>query len=209
MIDLTSLGRVSSGYGKRNTGIQGASTNHKGVDIVLTNKNVPAAVGGTVTTVGYSSARGNYIQIAQDDGTHAIYQHLAQRPTLASGTRIQAGQTIGIMGNTGVGSGAHLHYEVWRGGANTPYAQRDYIDPRSYLKGGVSSTPAQGLEAQGASQNPLSSTGIGSGIASIVTVLVICLAILTCLYFIIKGETKRVFSSSTFEKLPNKGRGNG
>ena len=119
------LGTITSGFGNRDTGIPGASTNHKGMDIVLNSDNVPAIVGGTVLDKGTSSSAGNWITIQQTDGYTATYMHLAKLPGLAKGSTVNAGQTIGVQGSTGISSGKHLHYQIQN-------AAGDYIDPSIY-----------------------------------------------------------------------------
>lgn len=111
MIDLRELGTITSGYGKRTSPTTGASTNHKGLDIVLTDKNIPSVTSGTVSYVGYSNSAGNYIKIKQNDGTTATYMHMASPSSLSVGDKVSEGQTVGIMGNTGISTGTHLHIQ--------------------------------------------------------------------------------------------------
>lgn len=134
MINLadSALGRVSSGYGQRNTGIKGASTNHKGIDVVLKDYNIPAVQAGTVIENTYNSARGYYVTIQHEDGTKTRYQHLAGASPLWTGSVVTEGQTIGRMGSSGVSSGDHLHFEVMD-------ASGAYMNPIDYLSGGVTS----------------------------------------------------------------------
>lgn len=59
------------------------------------------------------SARANYIRIAHDDGTMALYAHLKPDGALVRmGQRVRAGQQIGLSGNTGYTTGPHLHFVV-------------------------------------------------------------------------------------------------
>ncbi len=116
--------RITSGFGPRNTGIAGASTDHKGVDIGVDKSKpytstdggpVTAALSGTVSGSYYNKLRGWVVLI--DHGTideknyKTLYQHLKQAG-IAKGTKVKAGEKIGIMGNTGVGAQLHLHFEV-------------------------------------------------------------------------------------------------
>lgn len=134
----SNIGTVTSGFGNRNTGIPGASTNHKGIDVVLNSDNVPAVVGGTVVNKGTSTSAGNWIKIQQSDGYTATYMHLAKLPSLSVGANVAAGQTIGTQGSTGVSSGKHLHYQIQDSFGN-------FVDPTVYDEsaangGGFSST---------------------------------------------------------------------
>lgn len=130
--------RITSGFGPRNTGIVGASTYHKGVDIgVDKSKPYTATDGGPVTAVLPGTVIGNYYNNARgwviliDHGTidgknvKSLYQHLKQVGT-GKGIKVKAGDRIGIMGNTGVGAQLHLHFEIRIN--NLP------VDPAPYLK---------------------------------------------------------------------------
>ncbi|MDQ3161205.1 MAG: M23 family metallopeptidase [Pseudomonadota bacterium] len=57
--------------------------------------------------------RANFVRILHDDGTMALYAHLKIGGVLARvGQRVQAGQQIGLSGNTGFTTGPHLHFAV-------------------------------------------------------------------------------------------------
>lgn len=110
--------RISSGFGPRRAPTAGASTFHKGVDLAApTGTPVRATKGGKVsisthqTRNGRSAGYGNWIEIKHDDGTSSRYGHLNSRDVRV-GQRIEAGQVIGTVGNTGTSTGAHLHFEV-------------------------------------------------------------------------------------------------
>lgn len=132
MIDLTSLGRITSNFGNRNSPTAGASSNHKGIDIVLNDKNIPAVTSGTVVANAYSSARGYYISIKDSNGYTQTYQHLASKPILTVGSTVKEGDIIAKEGSTGVSTGSHLHYEV-KDKTGT------YINPLDFLKGATGS----------------------------------------------------------------------
>ncbi len=113
-------GRVTSRYGARSTGIAGASTYHRGVDIApptpgQTGVPVRAPYGGTVATVTSSSARGTHVIIRHSATYSTLHQHLA-KATVKPGQKIRIGQQIGVMGATGIAAGIHLHTEVWKDG---------------------------------------------------------------------------------------------
>lgn len=122
--------RITSGMGARNTGIKGASTNHKGVDIggVGTSTSVLATKAGVVQTSAYSSSYGNYVVIYHGPGNTTLYAHMSSR-SVKEGDTVTQGQVIGITGSTGISSGPHLHYEITEGGAR--------INPLNYLPGYV------------------------------------------------------------------------
>ena len=110
---VTTSKRVTSPFGKRNTGIKGASTNHRGIDIggVYYSSTVYAAKAGTVIISSSNSVRGQYIVISHGSGNTTTYQHLSSR-SVSVGTYVAQGQVVGITGTTGVSSGPHLHFEI-------------------------------------------------------------------------------------------------
>ncbi len=104
---------ISSYYGPRDTGISGASTYHRGIDIGADyGVSIVAAGDGYVASTGYSYIRGNYVIISHGNGLCTLYQHMSGF-AVSSGDNVSAGQTVGYVGETGVASGAHLHFEVW------------------------------------------------------------------------------------------------
>lgn len=56
---------------------------------------------------------GNTLILRTDDNYYAVYAHLAAAPTVKQGDRVSRGQVVGIMGNTGMADGVHLHLEAW------------------------------------------------------------------------------------------------
>ena len=67
---------------------------------------------------------GNYIEIDHGNGIHRFYGHLNKRLVI-KGVDIKQGQQIGLSGNTGAGTGAHLHFGV--------HIKGDSKDPTIYL----------------------------------------------------------------------------
>lgn len=124
----TSSHYITSPFGGRNTGIQGASTNHKGIDIgrVYYSSQVVAVKAGTVIISTYNSARGNYVVISHGSGNTSLYQHLSSR-AVSVGDVVKQGQAIGVTGASGISSGPHLHFELTENGVQ--------IDPLRYLTG--------------------------------------------------------------------------
>lgn len=120
--------RITSPQGSRNTGIKGASTNHKGVDIggVGYTTNVLATKAGVVITAERSSSYGNYVVISHGPGNRTLYAHMSSL-SVKEGDTVTQGQVIGITGSTGISSGPHLHYEI--------YENDTLMNPLNYLPG--------------------------------------------------------------------------
>ena len=120
--------KINSPFGPRNTGIAGASTNHKGVDIggVYYSSQVHAAKAGTVIISQYSSSYGNYVVISHGSGNTTLYAHMSSR-SVSVGQTVAQGAVIGITGSTGISSGPHLHFEITENGVR--------VDPLKYLTG--------------------------------------------------------------------------
>ena len=63
----------------------------------------------------YSQSYGNHLRILHPDGCETRYAHL-QYLYVRPGEVVQAGQTLGTVGQTGRATGAHLHLELWQQG---------------------------------------------------------------------------------------------
>ena len=122
--------RITSPFGNRNTGIAGASTNHKGVDIggVYYSSQVHAAKAGTVIVSQYSSSYGNYVVVSHGSGNTTLYAHMSSR-SVSVGQWVDQGDVLGITGSTGISSGPHLHFEITENGVR--------VNPLNYLTGYV------------------------------------------------------------------------
>ncbi len=84
---------------------------HYGLDIDLeVGDNVYAAFEGMVRISQYHSSYGNVVVIRHNNGLETLYAHMSQRKVLP-GDHIEAGDVIGLGGNTGRSYGAHLHFE--------------------------------------------------------------------------------------------------
>ena len=85
---------------------------HYGLDIDLeTGDNVQAAFEGMVRISQFHSSYGNVVVIRHNNGLETLYAHMSQRK-VKPGDHVEAGQLIGLGGNTGRSYGAHLHFEV-------------------------------------------------------------------------------------------------
>lgn len=129
-------GRVTSGFGPRRSPTQGASSAHKGVDISLPGDergDIVAAADGVVTRAGPASGFGNAVFIEHRDSSGkvvatTVYGHMNEM-YVKPGQKVSAGQKIAKEGNAGVGTGAHLHFELHKGKWGNP------VDPLPYING--------------------------------------------------------------------------
>ncbi|USD82366.1 peptidoglycan DD-metalloendopeptidase family protein [Bacillus safensis] len=122
-------GRFSSGFGGRSGG------NHFGLDIAAKGT-VPvyAAASGTVTNSSYSSSYGNVVFITHNingQTYQTVYAHLSTR-SVSTGQRVEQGQFLGYMGNTGQSHGQHLHFEIHKGLWNG--AKSNAVNPAQYIR---------------------------------------------------------------------------
>lgn len=117
--------RVTSDYGPRTTPTNGASSNHKGIDIgAAYGADIVAADGGTVLVATYSSSGGNYVIIDHGGGLCTVYMH-ASSLTVSAGQTVSKGQVIAKVGSTGISTGNHLHFGVTLNGV--------YVSPWGYV----------------------------------------------------------------------------
>jgi murein DD-endopeptidase MepM/ murein hydrolase activator NlpD len=104
--------RVTSWFGPRNTGIPGASTDHRGIDFGAdAGTPILAVMEGVVEFAGTAGGYGNAVYIRHADGTQTRYGHMS-KIGVKKGQKVGAGANIGAVGSTGVSSGPHLHFEV-------------------------------------------------------------------------------------------------
>lgn len=116
---------ITSYYGYRLHPVYGYYKFHSGVDIGASGGSaIWASADGTVITSAYSSGYGNYVVIQHYDGYYTLYAHMSSR-LVSAGQSVSQGQTIGLVGSTGVSTGYHIHYEVWNGSWST-------TDPMGY-----------------------------------------------------------------------------
>lgn len=154
---------VTCKFGPRKPPTQGASSDHKGLDMAYSGgvtKNVFAAADGEVVLARPGSGYGNYVMIkhVNPGGVHLIttlYAHL-NSIYVKLGQKVVGGQSIGKEGNSGIGTGAHLHFEV-RMPNNTQ------VDPMPYLQGtvNVANGVTSANQPDGSGTTPASNTGNG------------------------------------------------
>lgn len=108
-------GILRSGFGSRNHPILGYTRPHTGVDWAnRIGTPILAAGNGTVLKAQWDSGGyGRRVEIQHTNGYVTAYSHMSSfGKGIVAGTRVQQGQVIGYVGNTGLSTGPHLHYEV-------------------------------------------------------------------------------------------------
>jgi len=111
-VKLKGFSRISSFYGKRKHPILGITRMHKGIDLAGALKTpVYATANGIVRKVRYAHGHGKYIIIDHGNEITSLYGHL-NTSLVKEGDKITLGQQIALLGNTGISTGPHLHYEV-------------------------------------------------------------------------------------------------
>lgn len=128
-------GRMTSGYGARRHPILGYVRMHAGIDFAAGwGAPVYAATDGRVSFAGWHGGHGNYVRLDHGGGIGTGYGHMS-RIAVAPGMSVRRGQVIGYVGSTGLSTGPHLHYEMYRGGQTvnplsmTSIVQRAAVDP--------------------------------------------------------------------------------
>lgn len=110
------LGHLTSTFGMRMHPILGYSRMHQGVDFgAPMGAPIVAATDGVIAFAGRHGGHGNYVRISHSGGIATGYAHMS-RIIAKVGERVRQGQLIGYVGSTGLSTGPHLHYEMYRGG---------------------------------------------------------------------------------------------
>jgi len=123
---LDEAGYVTRGQAEAGGAGNSGGEAHPGLDIAIpVGRPVRASGGGAVLEAGEQPEYGTYVLIQHPDGYQTLYGHLS-RLTVRAGTPVEAGDVLGLSGNTGRSSAPHLHFEVRRAGLP--------IDPRRILK---------------------------------------------------------------------------
>ena len=109
-------GHQSSGFGMRLHPLLGYHRFHRGVDFAAGHGQPIVAVSdGRVSFAGRSGGHGNHVRLAHSGNMGSGYSHMS-RIAVRPGQAVRQGQVIGYVGSTGLSTGPHLHFEVYRGG---------------------------------------------------------------------------------------------
>lgn len=109
-------GMVSSNFGFRRHPILGYNRMHKGMDFRAGyGTPILAATDGRVSAAGWAGGYGRQVRIHHPGALMTTYSHMS-RIVAQPGTIVRQGQVIGYVGSTGLSTGPHLHYELYRNG---------------------------------------------------------------------------------------------
>jgi len=91
---------------------------HYGVDFAAPTGTPVYAIGdGTIRSAGYNGGAGNMIKVQHGEGFMSGYLHLSGfAKGIRKGVHVSQGQTIGYVGSTGLSTGPHLDFRLWKNG---------------------------------------------------------------------------------------------
>lgn len=127
-------GAVSSKYGMRRHPILGYRRMHAGMDFRARRGTPIVAVSdGRVISAGRSGGCGIAVKLQHGGNLQTRYCHMS-RMAVRRGANVRRGQVIGYVGSTGLSTGPHLHYEMYRGGRSINPASVKFVT-RAVLSG--------------------------------------------------------------------------
>jgi len=121
-------GYITSPYGYRRWPFGSGNIRqfHSGLDIgAPSGTPVRAAISGRVSSVGWDDVLGNYVVISHHSGYRTMYGHMSTA-RVKSGAYVGTGERIGDVGSTGLSTGPHLHFTVYKNGVT--------VNPRTLMK---------------------------------------------------------------------------
>lgn len=122
---IPSQGFITSRFGYRMSPFTGSKRLHKGLDIAAASgTKIVAPADGKVVFADRDGAYGLCVEIDHGNGIKTRYAHMS-KISAKIGSAIKRGDLVGLVGNTGRSTGAHLHYEIMVNGVHT--------DPLAYI----------------------------------------------------------------------------
>lgn len=119
------VGTLTSSFGYREHPIAGEEAFHYGVDLAAAKGTKILSFGdGTIGVVGESSSYGNYCTVNHGNGCTTLYAH-CDKILASSGTAVRKGDAIATVGDSGMATGSHLHFEL--------QCEGTYLNPIYYI----------------------------------------------------------------------------
>ena len=127
-------GAITSGFGMRRHPILGYRRMHEGMDFKAGfGTPIVAVTDGRVSAAGRAGGCGIAVRLEHGGGLSTRYCHMS-RMAVSGGQTVRRGQVIGYVGSTGLSTGPHLHYEMYRGGRVINPASVQFVT-RAQLEG--------------------------------------------------------------------------
>lgn len=120
-------GRLTSGYNKRRFHpVQKRFKSHLGTDYAAPKGTPILAVGdGVVIQSEFKQYNGNYVKIRHNSTYTTQYLHMSKR-LVKAGEYVMQGQTIGLVGSTGLATGPHVCFRFWKNGAQVDHRREEF-----------------------------------------------------------------------------------
>jgi len=118
-------GRLTQRFGQKIHPITKNEYFHKGIDLAAkSGTDIEAAANGKVAAVDYNEQQGHYIVLSHKDGYSSSYSHLG-KVVVSVGSIVRQGEVIAKLGNSGVSTGPHVHFEIRKDG--------EAVDPAEFV----------------------------------------------------------------------------
>lgn len=122
--------RISSGFGKRKAPCAGCSSFHAAIDLATPmNTPIKSSDGGSVIFAGNAKGWGKTVVIDHGNGYQSRYSHL-DSIKVKVGDSVNQGQVIALSGQTGLGTGPHLDFAIYKGNWKS---KANAVDPRKLI----------------------------------------------------------------------------
>lgn len=126
--------RLTSGFGMRFHPLLGYTRLHRGVDYgAVYGSPIYAVTDGIISFAGGAGGYGRQVRINHAGGLGTSYSHMS-RIIVTPGARVRQGQVIGYVGSSGLSTGPHLHFEVYKNGQVINPKNVEFVS-RSLLEG--------------------------------------------------------------------------
>lgn len=171
--------KVKSKMGWRVHPVKNEKKHHNGTDIIPGNIKgkvyIEAAFDGKVMYAGPSKAKkangepdgfGYYVKIASQingEWYSHLYAHLDKGSLqVKTGQKVTAGTVLGVMGTTGMSTGVHLHWEIWKGKDHGWSADgKGFVEPIEFTKSVIAAQKAAGYAKEATPEDaPVADDGI-------------------------------------------------